>query len=573
MIVATLVSTAFLLLVLMIAWPLGKYIFFVMEKLDTVPIAQPFLTLEKKIFSKIETIYFKEMSWKEYFFALLTFHTVGIVWLFLLLRFQGIFSAFDSMAVNMPPFTAFNTAISFVTNTNWQSYTPETDVSWIVASIGLGTQLFFSAAVGICLLCCLARSFMLKESKHIGCFWMDLVRASVYVLLPLALIFAPLLATTGVPQSFKGHTFYKTLEHPEKKSDVVLGCVASHVAIKQIGSNGGGLYAANGAHPFENPSPVSNILEMLAMLLVPIALCRTFAEIVQFKRQAILFLSVMGSLFLFACLCAFWAEGTTIPLIGETDFFQTTGNMEGKECRFGPFWSIFWTIVTTATSTGAVNSSISSFLPLGTGIPLVLMQTGEVVFGGVGTGVTGAIMFLLIAVFAAGLMVGRTPEYLGKKIEAGEMKFVTLLTILPASLVLVSTAFALTTDQGIASLSSHSPHGMTEALYTFSSVAASNGSSFEGIETNTPFYNALLGIIMYVARIFAAAMILALAGSLAGKKKIAISVGTLPTDTVPFALWFAFVILIFGALNFLPSFILGPVMEHITLFRGIPYGF
>lgn len=573
MINAALVSAVFLALVLLLAWPLGKYIFCVMEDLESYKIAKPFLWLEKRIFSFMETIYFKSMSWKDYFFALLMFHTVGIAWLFLLLRCQGVFSFIDSSAKNMPAFPAFNTAISFVTNTNWQSYCPEKDVSWIVAAIGLGTQQFFSAAIGICIFCCLSRAFVLKESKYIGCFWKDLVRASTCILLPLALIFAPLLAATGVPQSFKGKTSYTSLENPSQTHEIVIGCAASQVAIKQIGTNGGGLYAANAAHPFENPSPFSNMLQIAAMLLIPIALCRTFGKIVRMRRQTVLLLAVMGSLFLFACICAFWAEGASISFLDDTELFHATGNMEGKECRFGPFWSIFWSVTTTATSTGAVNSSLSSFFPLGSGVPLVLMQLGEIVFGGVGTGVTGALTFLLVAVFAAGLMVGRTPEYLGKKIEASEMKFVTLLTVLPAALILIGTALALTTAQGVASLSAQSSHGLTEALYTFSSAAANNGSSFEGIEANTPFYNALLGIVMYVARLFSAGMILALAGSLAEKKQVAVSVGTLPTDSLPFGLWFAFVILIIGALNFLPAFIMGPVMEHMSLSRGLLHGF
>jgi K+-transporting ATPase ATPase A chain len=565
MITALLVVAVFLSVVFLLAWPLGKYIYYVVEDPESLKPLRSFLSLEKKLFSRVGNLYFQNMTWREYFFSLLAFHTLGIVLLFLLLRFQGLLSFFDRTAHNMPAFTAFNTAISFVTNTDWQSSIPEKDVSWIIGAVGLGPQLFFSAAVGICLLCCLSRAFVYKETKTIGSFWKDLVRISICVLFPLALLFSPLLVATGVPQSFKGITTYSSYENPSNTSDILLGCTATHVAIRQLGTNGGGLYAANAAHPFENPSPWSNILEIGLMLLIPIALCRTFGEIVRMRRQAILLLSVMGVLFLFACAAAFWAEGADIPFLAPTQLFHATGNMEGKECRFGPFWSIFWSVSTTATSTGSVNSSLSSYLPLGGGVPLALMQLGEVIFGGVGTGAAGAIVFLLVAVFAAGLMVGRTPEYLGKKIETREMKFVTLLTILPAALVLITTAIVLTTPIGISSLSAHSSHGVTEALYAFSSAAANNGSSFAGLDANIPFYNVLLGIVMYISRLFSAAMILALAGSLAGKKQVAIGAGTLPTDTVAFGLWFAFVILIIGALNFLPAFVLGPGIEHMTL--------
>lgn len=567
MIIALIVAAVFVCSVLCLAWPLGKYIYLVLEKPEFVKVLRPFLSLEQKIFSPLGKTYYQEMTWREYFFSLLSFHTLGIVWLFLLLRFQSVFLFLDSSAKNMPSFTAFNMAISFATNTNWQACTPEKDVSWIVAAFGLGTQMFFSAAVGICLLACLARAFFLKESKTIGSFWKDLVRVSVCVFLPLALLFSPLLVASGVPQSCKGMTSYASYEDPAKESSILLGCAASHVAIKQLGTNGGGLYAANGAHPFENPTVWSNIFQLAAMLLIPMALCRTFGEIVRMRKQAILLLSVMGALFILACAAAFWAEGANIPILSPTELFHCTGNMEGKENRFGPFWSIFWSVCTTATSTGAVNSSLSSYLPLGGGVALALMQVGEVIFGGIGTGVTGAIVFLLVAVFAAGLMVGRTPEYLGKKIEAREMKFVTLLTILPAALALISTALALTSTNGISSLSTQSSHGLTEALYAFSSAAANNGSSFAGLAANTPFYNVVIGIVMYLARIFAAAMILALCGSLAEKKKVAVGVGTLPTDSFPFGLWFGFVILIIGALNFLPAFILGPCIEHMTLLR------
>jgi len=559
----------FFLLVLVCSWPLGSYVAAVIEDPDEIRWIRPLRAIERVFSSRLKGFYLLEMSWKEYFFALLTFVSVGFFVLFTLLRWQAIWFFFDPHAVNMPSDTAFNTAISFVTNTNWQSSIPEIELSTYVQMMGITTQQFFSACTGMALLCAFARGLRNKENTKIGNFWRDVVRFSVYVLFPLSLFVSFLLVAAGVPQSASGSVEYQTMEGME--TELPMGMVASQVAIKQLGTNGGGLFRANSAHPLENPTPVSNVLELVSILLLPLALCRTFAELVKAPRQGILIVSVMAVLFIGGAFLACYAESSPIPFLPkqERSFFEAEGNMEGKETRFGPFWSVLWSVATTAVSNGSTNSSISSFLPLAGGVPMGMIQLGEVLFGGIGTGIVGAVVYLLLAVFSAGLMVGRTPEYLGKKIEAKEMKLVILLAILPSALVLTSCALTIMQPVGRATLSSHGPHGITETLYAFSSSAANNGSSFQGLQANIPLYNFLLGALMYLGRLFSAALILALAGTLAEKKKVAVGAGTLPTETVSFGVWFGFVTLLVGALNFLPAFTLGPVLEHVMLFFPI----
>ena len=505
--------------------------------------------------------YKSEMTWKEYFFALLAFHTCGILFLFLLLRWQGLWQAIDPLATNMNAYAALNAAISFATNTNWQSYIPETQMSWPVQMIGLTVQNFLSAAVGVAVLCVLARAFRRTETSKLGNFWQDLVRGSVYILLPLSLILALTLVWTGVPQTMAGSAAVKSLEGASQT--IPIGMCASQVAIKQLGTNGGGYYNVNSAHPLENPTPVSCLIELAAILLLPMALCRTFGELVRSKRQGLLFLAVMGFLLLGAIVLASFAERGGI---GDPSLFQAEGNMEGKECRFGPFWSVVWAVAATATGNGSMNASLSSFFPLTSALALVLIDLGEVVFGGLGTGMASAVVFLLIAVFAAGLMVGRTPEYLGKKIEAKEMKFVALLAILPPAIVLITTAWALTTPEGINALSVRGPHGFFEAFYALSSTSLNNGSAFAGLAVDTPFYLILTSIAMYLGRLLPIAVTFALAGTLVGKRRVALTAGTLDTDSLAFGLWFAFVIVMLGALNFVPALTLGPIVEHMNLF-------
>ncbi len=564
MIAAIIVTSLFLLVLMALAWPLGGYIAVVVEDPEKISLLKPLVWVEQRCAAVIGVSYRYEMSWKEYFFALLSLHTVGIVVLFLLLRFQSVWSFLDARAIDFSASAAFNTAISFVTNTNWQSYTPEVQMSWPLQMVGLTVQNFLSASMGMALLCVLARGFYRAQAKTLGNFWRDCVRFSLYVLLPLSLLTSVLLLASGVPQSAKGEISYTTLE--KAPATIPVGMCASQIAIKQLGTNGGGFFAANSAHPLENPTIWSTLIELAAILLIPIALCRTFGELARAPRQSLLFLSVMAVLFLVAVSLSCWAEGQDLPSLlgGERSLFQAEGNMEGKECRCGPYWSILWAVTTTATANGAVNCSLSSLSPLAGGVSLGLMQLGEVVFGGIGTGMTMAIVFLLIAVFAAGLMVGRTPEYLGKKIEAREMKSVALLAIFPAVIVLLFTALALLHPSGVQALSSRSPHGITEVLYAFSSSAANNGSAFGGLAANSLLYNLLTGIAMYFGRLVPAGLTLALAGALVEKKHVAQTAGTLATDTIAFGLWFAFVMLIIGALNFLPAFTLGPIIDHFT---------
>lgn len=567
MICAMIVTIVFLAATFAIAWPLGGFIAKVINDPEQIPYVRPLRCLEDCCATVLDSTYKTEMNWKEYFFSLLMFHTVGIFLLFLMLRFQSIWSFLDPTAVNFSAIAAFNTSISFVTNTNWQSYIPETQMSWPVQMIGLTTQNFMSAAVGVSLLCAVARAFRRAETNKIGNFWQDLIRCTVYVLLPLSCLAAVLLLASDVPQSTAGTVSYTTLEG--EKTCIPVGMCASQIAIKQLGTNGGGFFRANSAHPLENPNAWSNLIELFCILLIPMALCRTFGELVRSSKQGILFISVMAALFIGGVFLGCLAEGQEIPFLPEgeeTSLFQAEGNMEGKECRFGPFWSVLWAVSTTATSNGSVNASLSSFFPLGGGVSLGFMQLGELIFGGIGTGMTTAVVFLLIAVFAAGLMVGRTPEYLGKKIEAREMKPVALLAIFPAAVVLIFTSIALTQSGGVSALSSRSPHGISEALYAFTSATANNGSSFAGLSSNAALYNVMTGIAMYLGRMIPAALTLALAGAIVEKKKIAQTVGTLATENVAFGVWFCFVIFIMGALNFLPVFTLGPIIEHMNLF-------
>ncbi len=542
-------------LVCFLAWRLGGYITIAMDSPESFFWLKPLRGVEKLVLHALGSYYTKSMSWKEYYLSLLSFHVIGILVLFLIL----------TQATNLSITSAFNGAISFVTNTDWQAYIPESSLNWPVAALGLTTQLFFSAAVGFTMLAPLVRGFRGEQTSDLGNYWKDLLRFSLYVLLPLSTVLSVALVVTGVPQSVQGALSYTSFEGVP--SSAPLNLCASFEAIKQLGTNGGGLFRANSAHPFENPTPFSTLLELAALLLIPIALCRTFGEMAKAPRQAILLIGVMGTLFVLFATLACTAESHIDPILGtkERSFFHAEGNMEGKECRIGPFWSVVWTVATTATSNGSVNCALSSLLPLTGGVPLGLMELGEVVFGGIGSGITGAIVFLLIAVFAAGLMVGRTPEYLGKKIEASEMKLIAILVILPATITLIGLALTLCLPGGMSSLSTRSAHGMTEALYAFSSAAANNGSSFAGLKADTPLYNIGLGLVMVLVRLGSAAVILRLAGALASKKRVAASPGTLPTDTFAFGLWYGFVILIVGALNFLPAFTLGPVIDHLRM--------
>jgi K+-transporting ATPase ATPase A chain len=471
--------------------------------------------------------------------------------------------------------------VSFATNTNWQSYSGEVTLSYLTQMLALTVQNFVSAATGMAILAALLRAFARKSSQMIGNYWVDLTRGTLYILLPLSLLMAVLLASQGVVQTLGPYREVQLLQtardisgQPVAQQALALGPVASQVAIKQLGTNGGGFFGTNSAHPFENPTPFSGFLEMLAILLIPAALCYTFGEMVGDRRQGWAILAAMSIIFVGLLALSIWAEQGGNPLLAKLGVdqvpsaMQPGGNMEGKEVRFGPVNSALWAAATTAASNGSVNSMHESFMPLGSLVPMIFMQMGEVVFGGVGSGLYGMLVFAVIAVFVAGLMIGRTPEYLGKKIAAYEMKMATLVVLIPILLVLLGTAVALATPAGRLAISTQGPQGFSEVLYAFSSAGNNNGSAFAGLGTNTLFYNIALAIAMLLSRYACAVPVLALAGSLAGKKAVPASSGTLPTHTPLFVVWLIGVVIIVGVLSFIPALALGPVVQHLFLSQG-----
>ena len=533
-----------------------------------------------------------EMDWKTYSLAMLLFNGAGLLLLYILQRWQG-FLSFNPQAFGaIPPDLAFNTAASFVTNTNWQAYGGETTLSYLTQVLGLTVQNFVSAATGMAILVALIRGLARKNAGTIGNFWMDLVRSTLYILLPLSLVLALALVSQGVVQTFGPYRTATMLQptsydkpvtdangqpvldeqHQPKMERVTVaeqilavGPAASQIAIKQLGTNGGGFFNANSAHPFENPTPLSNFLEMLAILLIPAALCYTFGFMVGDTRQGWTLLAAMTLIFAVFLGAGVWAEWTVNPAFVAGGIDPSGGNMEGKEVRFGIANSVLWATATTAASNGSVNSMHDSYTPLGGLVPLFLMQFGEVVFGGVGSGLYGMIVFAIVAVFIAGLMVGRTPEYLGKKIEPYEMKMAALLILIMPLVVLGLTAVAVVTDAGKASVFNPGPHGFSEVLYAFTSMGNNNGSAFGGLNANTPFYNVAGGIAMLISRFWLAIPTLALAGSLARKKIVPVGPGTLPTHTPLFVVLLIGVVVLVGALTFVPALALGPVVEHILM--------
>jgi len=538
----------------------------------------------------------EDMRWTHYALAMLVFNVAGLLVVYALLRLQAWLPLNPQHMGNVPADLAMNTAISFATNTDWQAYSGESTLSYLTQMLGLGVQNFLSAATGIAVLIALIRGFTRRSAQAIGNFWVDLTRATLYVLLPLAFVLSLLLVWQGVPQNFSAYRSVPLLEattateivkdadgNPLKdgsgkdvtKSTTVseqllpLGPAASQIAIKQLGTNGGGYYGANSAHPYENPTPLADFLEALAILLIPAALCYTFGAMVGDRRQGWALLAVMLAIFVPLLLACTAAEQAGNPALGSLGVDQTAsalqagGNMEGKETRFGIVDSTLWATATSAASNGSVNAAHDSFTPLGGLVPLWLIQLGEVIFGGVGSGLYGMLAFAVVAVFIAGLMVGRTPEYLGKKIEAYEMKMASLVVLIPCALVVVGSALAIATPAGAAAIANPGAHGFGEVLYALSSAANNNGSAFGGLGTNTPFYNTLLGVCMFLARFPLAIGMLAIAGSLAAKKHVPPSAGTLPTHTPLFVTLLAITVVIVGALTFLPALALGPIAEQL----------
>jgi len=550
--------------------------------------------LERRLYTASGIRTDQEMTWKQYAIALLLFNTLGLLVIYGLQRFQPWLPLNPAGLGAVTPDSSFNTAVSFATNTNWQGYGGETTMSYLTQMLGLTVQNFVSAATGMAVLVAMIRGFVGKQTERLGNYWVDLTRGTLYILLPLSLVLALVLVSQGVVQTFGPYVTAivlqpTTFDEPDKGDDgqivlnehgqpttkkslftrqtIAVGPAASQIAIKQLGTNGGGFFNANSAHPFENPTPLSNFVELLAILLIPAALCYTFGEMVGDRRQGWALLAVMAVIFLPCLAICYLMEQAPNPRLAAADqapsAIQPGGNMEGKEVRFGIANSALWATATTAASNGSVNAMHDSFSPLGGLIPMVLMQLGEVVFGGAGSGLYGLLAFAIVAVFIAGLMVGRTPEYLGKKIEAFEMKMASLVMLIPCALVLIGTAVALMTPWGTATIFNPGAHGFSEVLYAFSSASNNNGSAFAGLSANTPFYNTALGLAMYVARYWLAIPILAIAGSLARKKIVPVSSGTLPTHTPLFVTLVVSVIIIVGALTFLPALALGPIVEHL----------
>ena len=580
--------------------PLGTYMARIYEGQSAVlnRIGAPF---ENLIYRVCGVNPAQDMRWTQYAVAVLVFNVLGFLAVYALQRLQLFLPLNPQTMAAVSPDSSFNTAISFITNTNWQGYGGESTMSYLTQMLGLTVQNFVSAATGMAVLIALIRGFARQNAEAIGNFWVDLTRSTLYILLPLALVLALGLVWQGMPQTFAAYPTVPLVESVEydnpkldaagqaikddkgnpvtekatqKEQSIAVGPVASQVAIKQLGTNGGGFFNANSAHPFENPTPLSNFLEMLAILLIPAALCYTFGKMVGDTRQGWAILAAMTILFVALLAVCVGAEQVGNPALDKLGVdqvaspLQAGGNMEGKETRFGVVNSALWATATTAASNGSVNAMHDSFTPVGGLVPMWLIQIGEVIFGGVGSGLYGMLLLAVVAVFVAGLMIGRTPEYLGKKIEAFDIKMAAIGVLVPLFTALFGTAVAVLMEAGKAGVANPGMHGFSEILYAFSSASGNNGSAFAGLSANTPFYNAVLGIVMFFARFWIIVPVLALAGSLVAKKKVPIGAGTLPTHTPLFIFFLLGVVVIIGALTFFPALALGPIVEHLMLYGG-----
>lgn len=587
----------YVIVLLTMAKPLGTYMARVYQD-ESVGLNRWFAGIEKLFYRMSGVKPEQEMRWRQYALATMAFNLMGMLVVYLLQRFQDILPLNPQALPAVSLDSALNTAISFATNTNWQGYSSEKTMSYLTQMLGLTVQNFVSAASGMAVLVALIRGFVRRNSNSIGNFWVDMTRSVLYILLPLSLVLALILVGQGVVQTFNPYqtvNLQETVSYSAPKLDadgnavvdakskpvtemlqiqqqtLAMGPAASQIAIKQLGTNGGGFFNVNSAHPYENPTPLSNFLEMLAILLIPAAQCYTFGLMVGDTRQGWAILGAMTLVFVALIFVTVAAEQSGNPALTALGVDQTAsaqqagGNMEGKEARFGIVNSGLWAVVTTAASNGSVNSMHDSYTPIGGLVPMWLMQLGEVIYGGVGSGLYGMIVFAIVAVFIAGLMIGRTPEYLGKKIEAYEMKMAAIIILIPPLMVLGGTAVTLMLDAGKTSIFNPGAHGFSEVLYAYSSAGNNNGSAFCGLSANVPFYNFMLGLAMLFSRYWLMIPILAIAGSLAAKNTIPVGPGTLPTHTPLFAVLLIITVLLVGALTFVPALALGPIVEHLHM--------
>jgi len=589
----------YLLLLLAAAWPLGIWLAAVAEGRLPRGVA-PVVWIERAFYRLAGVDPEESTGWKRYAVALVAFNVIGVVAVYALQRLQGVLPLNPQAMAGVEAGSSFNTAVSFVTNTNWQGYGGESTMSYLTQMLALAVQNFFSAATGIAVVWALVRGFVARSSGTVGNFWVDVTRSTLYVLLPLSLLFAVFLVSQGVIQNFDAYKDVTTLEvntysvakkdaagEPLKdaKGEAVMeeakaptqslpmGPIASQEAIKMLGTNGGGPFNANSAHPYENPTPLSNFVQMLSIFLIPAALVFGLGRMVGDMRQGWALLAAMTLMFVVAVVVISPAEQGGNPLLAPLGVDQTAsalqpgGNMEGKESRFGIAASTLFAVITTSASCGAVIAMHDSFTPLGGAVPMVLMQLGEVVFGGVGAGLYGMLVFAILTVFIAGLMIGRTPEYLGKKIETFDMKMIAIAILVTPTFVLAGTAIAVAADGGRAGIANPGAHGLSEILYAFSSAGNNNGSAFAGLSANTPFYNTLLAIAMWFGRFGVIVPVLAIAGALAAKKRIPVTAGTMPTHGPLFVTLLIGTVLLVGLLNYVPALALGPVVEHLMLWK------
>ncbi|MBX4903435.1 potassium-transporting ATPase subunit KdpA [Rhizobium bangladeshense] len=547
-------------IVLLLVKPLGGYMTHVYngERTFLSPVLVP---IERGLYRMAGTSEGEEQHWTSYAFAMLMFNLLGVLVLYALMRLQGVLPYNPAGMAAVPPELSFNTAVSFPTNTNWQNYGGESTMSYLTQMAGLTVQNFLSAATGMAIAVAFIRAFARSSGKAIGNFWVDMIRGTLYILLPICIVLTLVFVYLGVPQTLGPYVNATTLEGTQQT--IAVGPVASQLAIKMLGTNGGGFFNANSAHPFENPDALSNLIQMVSIFAIGAALTNVFGRMVGHQRQGWAILATMGVLFIAGVIVTYWAEAAGNPLMHA--FGLQGGNMEGKEVRFGIVLSSLFAVITTAASCGAVNAMHGSFTALGGLIPLINMQLGEIIVGGVGAGFYGILLFITVAVFVAGLMVGRTPEYLGKKIEAKEMKMAVLAILCLPLAMLVFTAIATVLPGAVASIGTAGPHGFSEILYAYTSAAANNGSAFGGLTGNTPWYNITLGIGMLAGRFLVIIPALAIAGSLITKKAVPASAGTFPTDGPLFVVLLVGTILIVAGLTFFPALALGPIVEHLVM--------